>query len=124
LRSADVRRGRVLRSVEREATRVGSYDLLDDTVQLCVRLAEPASVTLTVGAESTTQDLPAGEHILVITGAETATELGPKHTFTAEQMGVPHVTVARGDTTVLDTDAPLEITPYPCRAPTTTTRPR
>jgi hypothetical protein len=93
--------------------RIETHDVMDDSVQLCARLAAPAVVTLTVGTSTTRMPLPAGEHILVIEGADISeTAHGTRHTFTADQMGYPQVLVERDGATVFDARAELPITPF------------
>lgn len=93
--------------------RLDTHRVMEDSVQLVARLTETATITLTAGASTVTETLGPGEHILIILGNSVeSTPGGDKPTFTPDQFGYPNVTVVRNGTTIMDVDAPLEITEY------------
>lgn len=89
--------------------RMDSYDVLSDSIQLCARLAAPATVELSCGESRLERELPAGEHILTIPGARSN---WGRFTFTPAQFGKPAVRVTRGGAVVFRGEGALPITPY------------
>ncbi|MFU8803724.1 MAG: endo-1,3-alpha-glucanase family glycosylhydrolase, partial [Bradymonadaceae bacterium] len=93
--------------------RLDSHRVMEDSVQVVVRITETSTVTLEAGSSTLTEELEPGEHIMVIPGALIEeTPGGPKPTFTPEQFGYPKLTVTRNGQTVFEATAPLEITEY------------
>jgi hypothetical protein len=97
--------------------RLATHDIMDDSVQVAVRLVARSTVTVRAGTSTVTQTLDPGEHIVVLPGARTdMAMIGmsaiARRTFTPEQFGRPHVTVTRSGTAILDVDAELPITQF------------